>query len=60
MFIEQKYNKKNKEEKKNYLNKIFSWFLEDHNKIEAEKNIKLLDMFPNTEHVESFCILERK
>ena len=44
MFIEQKYNKKNKEEKKNYLNKIFSWFLEDNNKIEAEKNIKLLDI----------------
>lgn len=24
------------------------------------ENIKLLDMFPNTEHVESFCILTRK
>ena len=44
MFIEQKYNKKNKEAKKNYLNKIFSWLLEDNNKIEAEKNNKLLDI----------------
>ena len=31
--------------------------LEDYYNIES---IKLLDMFPNTEHVESFCILTRK